>query len=229
MGLASSFLNGASYLISRSNFIRYVWMNNTIGRWNEALSRGELFVVPSEDLDRLIETFPDQPRVWEDALGLPEGALGDHPLRINIDHPEEYGLRLPDGMEMGANDEFIPGGKLPQLEDYPEFEPLNEGVTDLVDNPAYNLDVGSVTEVTDYVDEIDVELEEYRESLGAGEEDVETVEVETTVTQETEIETEVEDTVEEDGTVTQTATTTVNTTTTEETEITVTNDNDMEL
>ena len=44
----------------------------------------------------------------EDLLGLDRGALGNNPVRIDVDNPT--GLRMPDGNELRANNQWIPGG-----------------------------------------------------------------------------------------------------------------------
>ena len=50
----------------------------------------------------------------ESALGLVEGFLDSNKIvRIDIDHPEQFNLRIPSGNEAGANEQWIPGGKLP--------------------------------------------------------------------------------------------------------------------
>lgn len=38
---------------------------------------------------------------------LPEGTLGDNLVRLDIAEPQ--GLRLPNGNELGANEQWIPG------------------------------------------------------------------------------------------------------------------------
>lgn len=51
------------------------------------------------------------PRLIEQALGLPEGFLdGNELVRVDIANPRELNLRVPSGNEAGANDQFIPGG-----------------------------------------------------------------------------------------------------------------------
>jgi hypothetical protein len=52
----------------------------------------------------------------ERALGLPEGYLSgdDVVVRVDIPHPRDYDLCMPSGNEAGANEQWIPGGHLPQ-------------------------------------------------------------------------------------------------------------------
>jgi len=50
----------------------------------------------------------------EKALGLPAGTLENNPLvRVDIPNPRDANLRVPSGNEAGANDQWLPGGKLP--------------------------------------------------------------------------------------------------------------------
>ena len=45
---------------------------------------------------------------------LPEGQLDGNTLtRVDFDAPAELDLRMPSGNEAGANDKWIPGGRLP--------------------------------------------------------------------------------------------------------------------
>lgn len=76
---------------------------------------GTSFVVPKAEADRLLAETAGDPRALEQALGLPVGQLdGADPLmRVDFDAPRDHGLRMPSGNEAGANDQWIPGGKLP--------------------------------------------------------------------------------------------------------------------
>jgi hypothetical protein len=70
--------------------------------------------MPKSEADALIEATHGDPRAMEEALGLPDGFLElKKVVRIDIDNPENYDLRLPSGNEAGTNDRWIPGGKLP--------------------------------------------------------------------------------------------------------------------
>lgn len=44
----------------------------------------------------------------EQSLSLDPGTLGDNPIRVDIPNPK--GLRMPDGNELGANSQWVPGG-----------------------------------------------------------------------------------------------------------------------
>jgi hypothetical protein len=70
--------------------------------------------MPKSEVDTLLGSAHGNPRLMDRALGLPEGYLDSNKLvRIDISDPQKYGLRIPSGNEAGANDQWIPGGKLP--------------------------------------------------------------------------------------------------------------------
>ncbi|MDV3266741.1 hypothetical protein [Mycobacterium avium] len=53
-------------------------------------------------------------RAMEKELGLPDGFLDSNKVvRIDISDPEDFNLRIPSGNEAGANEQWIPGGVLP--------------------------------------------------------------------------------------------------------------------
>ena len=64
-----------------------------------------------------------------DALGLPREMLESNALvRVDFENPSELGLRMPSGNEAGANEYWIPGGKLP--------DGASEDVIDVGDIPS---------------------------------------------------------------------------------------------
>ena len=70
--------------------------------------------MPKAEADRLLESAAGDKRTIEDALGLPENFLNDNELvRVDIAEPRSLGLRIPSGNEAGANEFWMPGGKLP--------------------------------------------------------------------------------------------------------------------
>ena len=75
---------------------------------------GTSFVMPRAQADELLASAGGDPRALERALGLPEGQLdGNTLMRVDFEQPEQLGLRVPSGNEAGANDLWIPGGRLP--------------------------------------------------------------------------------------------------------------------
>ena len=98
------FHEGATRFMPETSFDKY-----GIAQWD-----GTSFVMPKSEADALIDATRGNPRALEKALGLPEGFLDSKKLlRIDIDHPEEFHLRMPSGNEAGANEQWIPGGRLP--------------------------------------------------------------------------------------------------------------------
>ncbi|WP_151899058.1 hypothetical protein [Vibrio rotiferianus] len=108
----AEFDEGASRFVTRSNFDKY----------KIAQRDGTTFVLTKKEADKLSSYTAE---TLEEALGLPEGFLQDNELlRIDISNPRQYGLRIPSGNEAGANDLWIPGGKLPDG----NFEAVLDGV-----------------------------------------------------------------------------------------------------
>ena len=67
-----------------------------------------LNVMPKAVADRLIQQSGGDVRRLEDLLGLNRGDLGTGPVRVDIQSPS--GLRVPSGNELGANNQWVPGG-----------------------------------------------------------------------------------------------------------------------
>ncbi|MFZ0228008.1 MAG: hypothetical protein WAL41_13955 [Mycobacterium sp.] len=87
---------------------------SNLNKYGIAQRDGTSFVMPKSEADALIEATQGDPRAMESALGLVEGFLDSNKIvRIDIDHPEQFNLRIPSGNEAGANEQWIPGGKLP--------------------------------------------------------------------------------------------------------------------
>lgn len=98
------FEGGASRLMLKSNLDKY----------GVAQRDGTAFVMPSREIDELLAKAGGDPRKLEEALGLPSGMLDANELvRVDIPQPKGLNLRMPSGNEAGANDLWIPGGKLP--------------------------------------------------------------------------------------------------------------------
>ncbi|WP_166462381.1 ribonuclease YeeF family protein [Psychrobacillus vulpis] len=66
------------------------------------------FVMPKSVADDLIARSNGDVSNLEHLLSLEPGTLGSSPVRVNIPNPT--GLRIPDGNEIGANSQWIPGG-----------------------------------------------------------------------------------------------------------------------
>lgn len=66
------------------------------------------YVMPTSIVDDLLKRANGDVKVLEDFLGLGPGTLGDSPVRIDIPRPQ--GLRMPTGNELGANENWLPGG-----------------------------------------------------------------------------------------------------------------------
>lgn len=69
---------------------------------------GGTFVMPKFVADGIIQEANRSISKLEQLLSLEPGALGDSPVRLDIEAPQ--GLRMPSGNELGANEFWIPGG-----------------------------------------------------------------------------------------------------------------------
>lgn len=74
---------------------------------------GTAFAMPKGQVDELVQSSGGNPRAMEQALGLPEGFFDGGVIRVDIPISESERLRMPSGNEAGANDLWVPGGKLP--------------------------------------------------------------------------------------------------------------------
>lgn len=86
----------------------------TLEKYGIAREDGTTFVMPSREADQMLTAANGDSRKLEKILGLPEGALEDNKLmRIDIAKPKDFNLRVPSGNEAGANEKWLPGGRLP--------------------------------------------------------------------------------------------------------------------
>lgn len=100
----SKFNDGATRFMPESNLAKY----------GIAQRDGTSFVMPRHEADAMLDSAEGNLRTIENELGLPEGFLDSNKIvRIDIPHPEEFRLRIPSGNEAGANEQWIPGGLLP--------------------------------------------------------------------------------------------------------------------
>ena len=137
--LSSDFKNGGSYLLSQDAYDRYVADREFIGRPD-----GQ-FVTPTNQMDDMLKEANGDIHYMENKLGLPDGRLGDNPVRIDIYQPEDYNLRMPDSSMSGTNENFLPGkGKT--------SGGMSEGVIDQIPNPENNPTVGKISFVNNGID-----------------------------------------------------------------------------
>ncbi|WP_272896770.1 RHS repeat-associated core domain-containing protein, partial [Aeromonas cavernicola] len=98
------FDNGATRFMTQSNLEKY-----GIGQRD-----GTSFVMPRAEADKLFSSANGNANEMEKSLGLPTGFLESNSLvRVDIKNPRDFNLRIPSGNEAGANELWIPGGKLP--------------------------------------------------------------------------------------------------------------------
>ncbi len=126
------FSEGATRFMPESNLNKY----------GIAQRDGTSFVMPKAEADAMLARTQGDPRAMERELGLPEGFLDSNKLvRIDIPEPHDANARIPSGNEAGANDQWLPGGKLPDgaseaVIDGGKLGPDRYTVTDLETKPA---------------------------------------------------------------------------------------------
>ena len=103
---ARAFEGGASRFTLQGNLDKY-----GLGQRD-----GTTFVMTRGEADRILRETGGDPRKLEEALGLPAGQLDGSAL-VRVDFPPEamndLNMRMPSGNEAGANDQWLPGGYLP--------------------------------------------------------------------------------------------------------------------
>lgn len=99
------FGNGASRVVNRSAYEK-----RGIGKPDEGKTE---FVSPSKDIDSILEQSNGDINQVAGHLGLPAESLkGDSLVRIDFISNKSQ-VKIPSGNEFGANDQWLPGGKLP--------------------------------------------------------------------------------------------------------------------
>lgn len=106
MSVSDDFKNGGSYLISAANADIY------INDGQEEIGRQDgQFIIPPNQMDELLESHPNDPRAWEQQLGLPQNSLRDDVYRVDVYHPEDFNLREATPDLSGSNDLYVADGK----------------------------------------------------------------------------------------------------------------------
>ncbi|WP_211252060.1 RHS repeat domain-containing protein, partial [Vibrio rhizosphaerae] len=103
----SQFNDGASYFVPTDILDSY-------GRGLLGFPDNTQFVMPTKQLNEVIKESGGDIAKLEKIMGIPEGSWQGRKISvIDIPEPVTLNLRMPSGNEMGANSEWIPGGKLP--------------------------------------------------------------------------------------------------------------------
>ncbi len=115
-----NFEKGASFFTTKDILDRF-------GRKILGRSDGQ-FVMSKKEMDKLIKKAKGDLSYVETQLGIPAGAWkGKIIVRIDILSPFELNIRLPNGNEIGANELWIAGGKLPTGYLEAVINPIPEG------------------------------------------------------------------------------------------------------
>ncbi len=115
-----NFRRGASFLTQKNILDKYG--RTILGR------QDGLFVMCKKEMDDLLQKANGQLSYVETELGIPAGMWKNAEIiRIDIRRPKKLKLRLPSGNETGANELWIPGGKLPKGYLESVINPVPEG------------------------------------------------------------------------------------------------------
>jgi hypothetical protein len=98
------FRSGGSFLIRKSVLDARIAAGQPIGR-----SDG-LFIVPRSAMDKMLSRANGDIRVVEKGLGIPEGVWSEPMVRVDVHNPLLHDVRMPSGVERGANEYFRWGG-----------------------------------------------------------------------------------------------------------------------
>lgn len=102
----SKFDDGAAYILSKKTYDRFYKNEDKLG-WTD----GTQFVLPKNEVDNVLNNAGGDLAKLEKELGYNIGSLenGDY-IIMYVNNPKKYNISLPSGNEMGANDNWIPGG-----------------------------------------------------------------------------------------------------------------------
>ncbi|MCV7252051.1 PE domain-containing protein [Mycobacterium hackensackense] len=102
-----NFEDGASRILIRSSYEEY-----GIGKPDPGRSE---FVLTNADAKAMLDESGGDPIKLAQKLGIPEDQLANDSLVIVHFHPtSSYASHMPSGNEWGANDQWLPGGRLPK-------------------------------------------------------------------------------------------------------------------
>lgn len=112
----------ASVLVSEKSYINFMEGRENIG-YNPDKNdlNGSMYISTSDDIDKALKDCNGDISKLESSLGFPEGHFGNGPVvRVDINNPEEHGLRVANGKEAGANEFYNTkvdeNGNLPNIQ-----------------------------------------------------------------------------------------------------------------
>lgn len=102
----SKFDDGAAYILSKDTYDDYFDGRDKLG-WPD----GTQFVLPKNEVDKVLNNAGGDLAKLEKELGYNIGSWedGDY-IIMYVNNPKKYNISLPSGNEMGANNNWIPGG-----------------------------------------------------------------------------------------------------------------------
>ncbi|MGB3947169.1 MAG: hypothetical protein WBM13_04245 [Bacteroidia bacterium] len=102
----NKFKTKASYLVTGDTYDNFIAGKATVGRPDG------LFISTVDDIDAVIAKANGNISIIEEELGITAGSWQGKGgiVRIDLNNPENFNLRIPDGSEAGANPLWEPGG-----------------------------------------------------------------------------------------------------------------------
>ena len=103
----AQFDDGATYLLSYDDYERFYRDTQYIAR-----NDGTLFCMPSNFVDKVKSTANGDLSKLDELLGYNNGFFenADIMVRIDIIDPKKSNISIPNGNEVGANNNWLPGG-----------------------------------------------------------------------------------------------------------------------
>jgi hypothetical protein len=101
------FHDGGSYVMTKDQYEMFVEGKSMLGREDNSL-----FITTKELMDDIQNSVNGNVSVFEQKLGFAPGYFenGGGLVRVDINDPSSFDLRMPSGNELGANEYFVPGG-----------------------------------------------------------------------------------------------------------------------
>jgi predicted Fe-Mo cluster-binding NifX family protein len=103
----SQFDNGGSYVLTRDAYEKFINGASVLGYPDNSL-----FIAPKDFVDEVIKNANGDLSILEQRFGFPDGYFKDGGglVKVDINNPNDFSLRMPSGNEAGANNFYTPGG-----------------------------------------------------------------------------------------------------------------------
>jgi hypothetical protein len=101
------FRNGASYVLTKDQYNAFIRNKSVLGREDNSL-----YIARKDFVDKIFHEAKGNIEIIEKRLGFSKGwfSQGGGLVRVDIKNPLLHNIRMPSGLEKGANEFFRPGG-----------------------------------------------------------------------------------------------------------------------